>query len=128
MRRNIRPDGSFVLKTQNLRVRFLLEIDRSTEDNPRFLREKIIPGLAYLTSQEYRERFGERLGRWLVITKGERRLKNMLSQAKRAKAKVLFYFTTYDKVNPTTMLFSPIWHRSDRSETVPLLFLNSGVT
>jgi len=47
------------------RFQYLLEIDRSTEDNQRFLREKILPGLAYLKSEAYAERFGHRSGRWL---------------------------------------------------------------
>jgi hypothetical protein len=42
-----------------------LEIDRSTENIPRFLREKILPGLAYLKSEAYAERFGHRSERWL---------------------------------------------------------------
>ena len=47
------------------RIRYLLEIDRSTEDNPRFLREKILPGLAYIQSQAYEERFGHRC--WALV-------------------------------------------------------------
>lgn len=49
--RNIRPDGFFMLKAGNHRIRYLLEIDRSTEDNPRFYREKVLPGVAYIKSQ-----------------------------------------------------------------------------
>jgi len=41
--RNIRPDGYFLLETPKNYLRYLLEIDRSTEDNPRFLREMILP-------------------------------------------------------------------------------------
>lgn len=124
IKRRMRPDGFFILNTDHDRIRYLLEIDRSTEDNPRFLREKILPGLAYIRSAAYEERFGHRSGRWLVVTTGERRLRNMLSQAKHAKTKGLFYFTTYDQVNPQTMLLSPIWQRADRDEPVPLLFLD----
>ena len=58
--RNIRPDGYFMLDTPNHVIRYLLEIDRSTEDNPRILREKIFPGLAYLKTSAYEERFGYR--------------------------------------------------------------------
>jgi hypothetical protein len=64
IKRNIRPDGFFILTTGSHRIRYLLEIDRSTEDNPRFLREKILPGLAYIRSKVYEERFGHRSGRW----------------------------------------------------------------
>lgn len=124
IKRNIRPDGYFMLTTGKHRIRYLLEIDRSTEDNPRFYREKILPGLAYLKTQVYEERFGHRSGRWLVVTTGERRLANMLSQAQRAQTNGLFYFTTFNKINPDTLLHSPIWQRTDRKEPVPLVFLD----
>jgi len=120
-RRYVRPDGFFTLKTQDQRLRYLLEIDRGTEDNPRFLREKIVPGLAYLKSQAYEARFGHRSGRWLVVTTTDRRLSNMLRQARRRNTKWLFYFTTYDRVSPETILFSPIWYRADQDQPVPLL-------
>jgi hypothetical protein len=124
IKRNIRPDGFFMLATGGHRIRYLLEIDRSTEDNPRFFREKILPGLAYIRSKVYEERFGHRSGRWLVVTTGERRLHNMLSQARKGDAKGLFYFTTYAKVTVDTILFSPIWMRADRDAPVPLVFVD----
>ena len=124
MNRNIRPDGFFTLVMGSNRIRYLLEIDRSTEDHPRFLREKILPGLAYIRSQAYEERFKHRSGRWLVVTTSERRLANMLLQARRTDAKGIFYFTTYDQVNPKTLLQVPIWQRADRDERVPLLFID----
>jgi hypothetical protein len=122
--RNIRPDGYFLLETPNNYLRYLLEIDRSTEDNPRFLRDKILPGLAYLKTKAYEDRFGHRSGRWLVVTTGPKRMANMLKQARRAETKGLFYFTTYDQVNVDTILHSPIWHRVDRDNPVPLLFID----
>lgn len=121
--RYIRPDGYFMLSTPKHYFRYLLEIDRSTEDNPRFYREKILPGLAYLKSDAYEDRFGHKSGRWLVVTTGERRLENMLRQAKRANTKGLFYFTTHDKLTAETVLRTPIWRREDRDELVPLAFL-----
>jgi len=122
--RYIRPDGYFMLATNQHLIRYLLEIDRSTEDNPRFFRDKILPGLAYIKSQAYEERFGHRSGRWLVVTRGKRRMKNMLLQAKRANTKGLFYFTTFDQINLETILFSPIWVRTDRPDPVPLVFID----
>ena len=122
--RKIQPDGFFMLKFPKRRLRYLLEIDRGTEDNPRFMREKIIPGMAYLESKAYKKRFGHNSGRWVVVTTSEERMGNMLNQARIAKAKGLFYYTTFDQVSPETMLHSPIWRRADRSDRVPLLFLN----
>jgi hypothetical protein len=124
LKRSMRPDGYFMLATQQHRIRYLLEIDRSTEDNPRFLRDKILPGLAYIKSPAYEERFGHRSGRWLVVTTGERRLRNMLRQAQNAGAKGVFFFTTFDQVTVETLLFAPIWQRADRDEPVQLLFID----
>jgi len=123
-KRNVRPDGFFMLSTPEHYFRYLLEIDRSTEDNPRFYREKILPGLAYLKSDAYGDRFGHKSGRWLVVTTGEKRQTNMLRQAKRAKAKGIFYFTTFDLLFSETILHDPIWRREDREEPVPLVFLD----
>jgi len=122
--RKIRPDGFFMLTFSKHEIRYLLEIDRSTEDNPRFYREKILPGLEYIKTKAYEQRFGHRSGRWLVVTTGGRRLANMMSQARRAKTRGFFYFTTFAQVSPETILFSPIWHRVDRDEPVPLVILD----
>jgi hypothetical protein len=124
LNRYVRPDGFFMLKAKRHRIRYLLEIDRSTEDNPRFYREKILPGLAYLKTDAYEERFGHRSGRWLVVTTGERRLRNLLNQARRAKAHGLFYFTTFDQISAGAVLHAPIWQRTDREQTVPMVFLD----
>ena len=68
LKRNIRPDGFFMLTTGGHRIRYLLKIDRSTKDNPRFLREKILPGLACVRSKPYEEHFGHHSGPWVVVT------------------------------------------------------------
>ncbi|MCB2160504.1 replication-relaxation family protein [bacterium] len=123
-KRKIRPDGYFMLSTPNHNIRYLLEIDRGTEDNPRFLREKILPGLAYIETKAYKNRFGHNSGRWLVVTTGKKRLANMLRQAKRAGTEGKFYFTTFDQLSPQTILQAPIWQREDRDEVLPLVFLD----
>jgi hypothetical protein len=122
--RKIRPDGYLMLALPKHKIRYLLEIDRGTEDNPRFLREKILPGLAYIDSKAYKDRFGQNGGRWLVVTTGEKRLANMMKQAKRAHTGGKFYFTTFDQLSVDTILHAPIWRRADRSENLPLVFLD----
>lgn len=115
-KRQIQPDGFFVIhrllsggSEEIEEYAFLLEIDMATEDNPRFAREKVRPGVAYLGSRNYQERFGIDYGRWLVITTGERRLENMKDQTERAGGQELFYFTTFDLVSPATVLVRPVW-------------------
>ena len=60
----------------------------------------------------------------LVVTTGERRLKNMLLQAKRGGTQGLFYFTTYEQLTVENFLQMPIWRRADRDEPVPLVFVD----
>ncbi len=127
-RRRIRPDAFFMLKREKTGLRqrvedfaYLLELDRATEDNPRFAREKVLPGLAYLKSQHYQDRFGTPYGRWLVVTTSERRMNNLRSQTRRAGDRGQFYFTTLDKVAAETVLTAPIWLMADSDTPLSLL-------
>lgn len=110
-KRQIRPDGYFVIEKNShpSPYAFLLEIDMGTEDNPRFGREKVLPGLAYLKSSAYRNRFGLRYGRFLIVTTGERRLQNMKAQAERLGGSGQFYFATFENICPETVLNKPVW-------------------
>lgn len=110
----IRPDGFFVVRRmarwgQTQLFAFLLEVDMGSEDNPRFAREKVRPGVAYLGSVAYQDRFGLRYGRYLVITTGQRRLQNMKAHAERAGGTGLFYFTTFDAIQPVDLFNNSIW-------------------
>jgi hypothetical protein len=114
--RPVIPDGFFTILWQQSQVEnrpktfaFLLEIDMGTEDNPRFAREKVYPGLAYLKSDSYQERFGVQYGRYLVVTTGERRLQNMKAQTEQAGGGGAFYFTTFTQLQNHSVLSDPIW-------------------
>ncbi len=121
-RRKVRPDGYFIILVDGQPRRFLLELDRATEDNPRFAREKVLPGIAYLKSEAYARRFGHASGRWLVVTTGERRMRNMREQTRLAARHDagLFYFTTFQAVTANTVLTSPIWYPGGDTAPVPL--------
>ncbi|HET6443927.1 MAG TPA: replication-relaxation family protein [candidate division Zixibacteria bacterium] len=115
-KRRVIPDGLFTIRRPDAvrpgvteELAFLLEIDMGTEDNPRFAREKVRPGVAYLKSQAYKKRFGIDYGRWLVVTTSQKRLENMAAQAERAGGSELFYFITFDSVSAETTLTQPIW-------------------
>lgn len=120
--RTLIPDGYCQLERVGRSFRFLWEIDRRTEDNPRFVREKVLPGLAYLDSSQYKARFGTQAGQWLIVTTGERRLRNMKRQTELAAKKDAnrFYFTTLDQITPETILTRPIWQRGGEAEALPL--------
>lgn len=116
--RYIRPDGYCVIKQADYTSRLLLELDRATEDNPRFSREKVVPGIAYIRSESYKKRFGFASGRWLVITTSNRRLQNMKRQAEIVAGNdaKLFFFTTLQAITPTTLFTAPIWWRGGESQ------------
>jgi hypothetical protein len=121
-RRKVRPDGYFIILVDGQPRRFLLELDRATEDNPRFAREKVLPGISYLKSEAYIKRFGHASGRWLVVTTGERRMRNMREQTRQtAKHDAnLFYFTTFQTISSDKVLTSPIWYPGGDADPVPL--------
>lgn len=129
-KKGVCPDSYFVIRNKKLiragapsTARFLLELDNATHPNRRFGLEKVLPGVAYIRSPEYKERFGFNAGRWLVVTTGERRLKNLMQQTK-TKAKEdskLFFFTTIDEAIKNNVLISPIWRQVGDSESKPLI-------
>jgi hypothetical protein len=123
-KRKVIPDGFFTVRQPHVsqpgmmeELAFLLEIDMGTEDNPRFAREKVRPGVAYLKSEDYQARFGVNYGRWLVVTTGKTRLANMKDQTEHSGGSQLFHFTTMTHVSPETVLTRPIWHVAGSDET-----------
>lgn len=115
--RYVRPDSFCVItRTESdgeYSSRLLLELDRAREDNPRIVREKILPGIAYLRSAAYKQRFGYNTGRILFVTTSDRRARNMKRKAEAAAGKdaSIFYFTTFDQVTSEGVLLQPIWYR-----------------
>jgi len=129
-KKRVYPDGYFVVVDEGrlaqgllARARFLLELDNATHANERFGREKVAPGVAYIKSKEYRVRFGVNSGRWLVVTTGERRMRNLMRQTQQvagAEAGV-FLFTTFDRLGTGNVLTDPVWWQIGREEPIPLL-------
>lgn len=122
--RYIRPDGCFSISSHGYRYQFLLEIDMATEDNPRFAREKVMPGSAYLKSKAYRDRFGgDTYGRWLVVTTGEKRMENMVLQASQSgnRGADMFFFSTFSRLNSANLLHEAIWHAGESAEPQSLI-------
>lgn len=130
IQKGVRPDGYFEIVDQKrqqqslpARARFLIEIDQATHDNPSFGREKVAPGLAYLRSQAYKVRFGDNAGRWLIITTGQTRLKNLITQTRQSvgPAANVFFFAVFDELDRANFLTSPIWWQAGKKEKVALL-------
>lgn len=104
-------------------ARFLLEHDRRTDDNGRFIDEKVLPGIAYIQSEIYRERYGVNAGSYLVVTLSEKRMMNMLKAAARVpKAEKYFYYTTYKQATrPGAFFTQPIWRRPGTENPTSLM-------
>ena len=128
-RKRVYPDSYFVLVDQQrtaqgllARARFLLELDHATHTNERFGREKVAPGVVYLKSPEYEARFGDNSGRWLVVTTGERRMRNLMRQTHQVAGSgaEAFLFTTFDRLGTVNVLTEPIWWQVGGTEPVTL--------
>lgn len=129
-KKGICPDGMMVIVdekrhrlNQPFRARFLLEVDMATHANLNFGWEKSVAGSAYIKSEAYRERFGNNSGRWLVITTGETRLKNLMKQTRKMveKDSDLFLFTTFQDFFSGNPLQEKIWNRCGLDTKVNLL-------
>jgi hypothetical protein len=113
-KRQVRPDGFFLIarprpdRAKPEGFAFLLEIDMATHSNPSFEHHKVRAGLAYLDGEAYRQRFGLRFGRWLVVTTTQQRLDHLLAQTEKAGGSQAFYFTTFERVKDSA-LAEPTW-------------------
>jgi hypothetical protein len=124
-RKGVRPDGFFSIVDENrlilgepARQRFLLELDHATSDTQRFGREKAAPGLAYIRSEAYKERFQYNSGRWLVITTGITRMQHLIYQTKRfaGAGAHAFLFSIFEKALSADILTEPIWWQPGSQE------------
>ena len=131
-KKGVIPDGcgvivneSRIAQGQPSRMRLLMEIDGSTHSNPRFGREKVLAGNAYIKSQEYKNRFGANSGRWLVLTGGERRMGNLMRQTKHVSdgddAKYFIFTTAKNFFGADNVLLDAIWWQVDKETPVALL-------
>jgi hypothetical protein len=129
VKKRVYPDSYFVIVDQHraaqgelARARFLLELDNATHANERFGREKVAPGLAYIRSPQYKARFGDNSGRWLVVTTGERRMRNLMRQARQVAGTeaATFLFTSFVQLETGNVLTEPVWWQVGREDPIPL--------
>ncbi len=117
-------DGYFHLKTAGYEFHFLLEADRRTVVGQysrwggKDWARKVRAYIAYFTPEEpdqpslYAQRFGTSRLRILTVTTGQTRLANLKRITEQAGGRGRFWFTTFDQVNPQTILTEPIWHKA----------------
>ena len=129
--RGVIPDFYFMLMDEGRRqsgdpeykAHLLIEVDMASRDNPRFEREKLQAYASYIGSQAFVERFGSKVGSWLIITTGKRRMKNMLRQADNIEAekKKHFFYTTLHMLGEANPLTDPIWTKPGAHEPIALI-------
>lgn len=94
---SIVADSFFGLEFENgLRQFFMLEMDLGTESNRRFA-FKVRAYKDYLESGKYREVFGEKVFKVLVVTTSSRRMENLMKAARKAGDRTTFWFTDFSK-------------------------------
>lgn len=129
-KKGVIPDGYFEIIDEKRRAlgkvhkaRFLLELDMATHDTPSFGVEKAVAGAAYIKSSLYKSRFGANAGRWLVVTTGEVRMKNLMKQTgeRTGSDADLFFFTIYDELKNQNMLTEPLWWQVGGEVPLPLI-------
>jgi hypothetical protein len=128
-KKGVCPDGMLVLVNEKLkglqqpyRARFLLEVDMATHDNTSFGLEKSLAGSVYTKSKAYKDRFGNNAGRWIIITTGETRMKNLMEQTREYAKKNadLFLFTIFSKFFSANVLQGRIWSKCGLDQDVTL--------
>ena len=100
---------------------YFVELDRSTEDNLRIVRTKVMPGEAFVLGKSLRKYTGLNSARWIVATTGEERAKNMKLAAERVSARKWFYFCSMKQLRPETFFGAKIWHLTNVEEPIDLL-------
>ena len=128
--KGVRPDGFFVLldhlhliNNSPAKARFLLEFDNGTHPVTRFGRDKAIPGMAYIRSKAYRERFGFNSGRWLVVCKSELRMQHLKERTEKVLGSnaSYFFFSHMDAINVRSVFSQPVWYCGGAQEPMQLI-------
>ena len=122
------PDGYFHLTVGQYSYHHMMEIDMGTETglsdkyNRRTFSGKIQAYLAYYVSGKYESRYGTSVMRVLTVTTGPGRMKNLKKIAERLGGGEEFWFVTFDKVTPETVLTEPVWSVAGQDELRPLIW------
>lgn len=118
IKHRIRPDGYGRYWYKEKLYSCFLELDRSTETDGKF-EGKVRSYMDYRRSGRYRQTFGVRFFRVLVVGITARRLSN-LKRITEGTADGLFWFATLGEIREGKM-FDAIWTRAGQAETCSLL-------
>lgn len=121
------PDGYFVLTMGERETHQFLEIDRGTVTGERSVwgtkdwARKVAAYLAYYHAGHFRRRYRTRSLRILTVTTSDQRLENLLAITERVSGKARFWFTTFARLRPASVLTQPIWRVASLPDRRPLI-------
>lgn len=113
-----KPDGFARIKLPDMELNFFLEADLGHTSATQFLK-KLLTHQRYLESGLFEQVYGGTNFKTLVITTGERRLRNLLALVETQKSS-LFWFTTFSELK-SNILKSDLWHVPEQKELQTLL-------
>ncbi len=119
---SFKPDGFVRLQTSSGYFSFFIEADLGHTSSRQF-EGKLLTHTRYLESGLFEQTFGCANFRTLVITTGQRRLKNLREILEKNDSK-LFWFTTFEALFYTGPL-NAIWEVPSQNESVALTTLSS---
>lgn len=114
------PDGYCLIRTPLGSAHCFVEVDRGTEGLSQFSGQIAIYQ-AYMTSGGYQARFQTTSLRILVVTTSPRRLENLRRATARAGGQARYWFTTFDRLEPQSILTQAIWQKTKGEGYHPLV-------
>lgn len=106
------PDGFCILETPAAKGYMFVEADRGTEGIEQF-KSQVNIYQEYIRSGLYETRFQTKSLRILVVTTSDRRLQSLRKATVAVGGGARYWFTTFDRVTPQTVLTTPIWTRAE---------------
>lgn len=113
-KRLVQPDGFCTIMVNDRRphkLRFFIELDRGSESNIRFVRDKVYAGIQFVNSKYYKETVGATVpARFLVVVNApQKHYDNLRGHVAEAGGAGFFLFTRTDRMTTETALTGNIW-------------------
>lgn len=115
---SFKPDAFFRLAQGGKYASFFVEVDLGHTSSRQFL-GKLMTHKRYLESGLFEQTYGAGEFKTLVVTTGERRLKNLRALVEEHASR-LFWFTTFQQIQEQGAL-SPVWSVPEQRELLALL-------
>lgn len=113
------PDGFCIIETPAAKGYMFVEADRGTEGIEQF-KSQVNIYQEYIRSGQYEKRFQTKSLRILVVTTSYRRLQSLRKATVAVGGGARYWFTTFDRVTPQTVLTTPIWKKAEGSDDYAL--------